>query len=193
MGSFRQFIGRLKLQSQGKNHIVGWSMTPEETISFFKSLGKTVLTFYGYSGRGYEDEKGMLEIARKALSGYSSANTLINSGVTSVGIGAIYPLAKSMGFETAGIVTNLALEYQGGISDAVDHVCFIKDKQWGGKLPNSDELSPTSKAMVDCSDILVAIGRGGMVDDELFAGEAQGKPVYHFPAAPLKRKVHPQT
>ena len=87
-----------------------------------------------------------------------------------------------MGFETAGIVTNLALEYQGGISDAVDHVCFIKDKQWGGNLPNSNELCPTSKAMVECSDILVGIGGGGIVDDEMKAGKAMGKLIQYFPA-----------
>ncbi len=182
MSTLRRFIGGLKLQLQGKHHIVGWSMTPEETISFIKSLGKTVLTFYGYSGLGYEDENAMLEIAQKVLSGYSPKTTLINIGVTSVGIGALYPLAKSMGFETAGIVTSLALEYRGGINDAVDHVCFVKDKQWGGNLPNSNELSPTSKAMVTCSDVLVAIGGGGIVDDEMLAGKEMGKPTIFFPA-----------
>jgi hypothetical protein len=178
-------MGRIKLQLRGKNHVAGWNMTPEETISFFKSLGKTVLTFYGYSGLGYEDEKGMLEIARKVLSGYFPETTLVNIGVTKVGCGAIYPLAKSMGFTTTGIVTSLALEHPvgiAGISEAVDHVCFVKDKQWGGNLPNSNELSPTSKAMVTCSDVLVGIGGGGIVDDEMLAGKAMGRPIQHFPA-----------
>jgi len=58
--TFRKFIGRIKLQLRGKNHIVGWNMTSE-----------AVIAFYGYSGMGYEDEKAMLEIARKVLSGYS--------------------------------------------------------------------------------------------------------------------------
>lgn len=182
MGRFRQLVGRFRLQLRGKHHIVGWSMKPDEVILFFKSLEKTVLTFYGYSGLGYEDEKGMLEIAQKVLSGYSPETTLVNIGVTKVGCGAIYPLAKSMGFETAGIVTTLALEYRAGISDAVDHVCFVKDKQWGGNMSNSKELSPTSKAMVTCSDILVGIGGGGIVDDEMSAGKEMGKPIQYFPA-----------
>jgi len=182
MSTLLQLVGQFKLRLRGKNHIVGWSMTPDEAIAFFKSLGKTTLTFYGYSGLGYEDEAGMLSIAQDVLSGYDSETTLVNIGVTKVGCGAIYPLAKSLGFETAGIVSTEALTYQGGISDAVDHICFIKDKQWGGKLPNSDELSPTSNAMVACSDILVGIGGGGISEVEMLAGKAQGKPIQYFPA-----------
>ena len=185
MSTLLQLVGRFKLQWRGKNHVVGWNMTAEEVIAFFLRQRKTALTFYGYSGMGYEDEKGMLEIARKVLSEYSPETTLVNSGVTSVGIGAIYPLAKSMGFATAGIVTSLALEHPAGvagISEAVDHICFVTDQQWGGNLPDSNELSPTSKAMVECSDILVGIGGGGISEAEMLAGKAQGKPVYFYPA-----------
>jgi len=182
VNTIQQFIGKIKIQLRGKNHVVGWSMAPEEAVSFIKSLGKTVVTFYGYSGLGYEDESGMLQIAKDVLSGYSPETTLVNIGVTKPGCGAIYPLAKSMGFETTGIVTTLALEYRGGISESVDHICFIKDGQWGGKLPNSNELSPTSKAMVWCSDILVGIGGGGICDDEMIYGQELGKPIQYFPA-----------
>ncbi len=107
--------------------------------------------------------------------------TLVNIGVTSVGIGAVYPLAKSMGFTTTGIVTSLALD-RDDISASVDHICFVADKQWGGNLPDSYELSPTSRAMVECSDILVGIGGGGISEAEMLAGKAQGKPVYFYPA-----------
>jgi hypothetical protein len=124
----------------------------------------------------------MLQIAQEILSGYSPSTTLINIGATTGGVGAIYPLAKSMGFTTTGIVTNLALYYPESISNAVDHVCFIADKQWGGNLPNSNELSPTSKAMVACSDILIGIGDGEISQDEMVAGKAQGKPVTFHPA-----------
>jgi hypothetical protein len=182
MSTLRQFIGRIKLQWRGKNHIAGWKMTPQEAVSFIRNRGKVVLTFYGYSGMGYEDEEGMLKRAREVLSQYRPDKTLVVIGATEVGIGAVYPLAKTMGFETAGIVTTGALKYPEGISDAVDHVCFIKDSQYGGKLPNSDELSPTSKAMVDSSDILVGIGGGGISQDEMLEGKKQGKPIQYFPA-----------
>ena len=91
-------------------------------------------------------------------------------------------MAKANGFETAGIVSTEALEYPGEISNAVDHICFIEDTQYGGKLTNSDELSPTSKAMVGCSDILVAIGGNEISRDEMLEGKKQGKPIQFFPA-----------
>ncbi len=182
MSKIRQFIGRLRLQLGGKNHFVGWSMKSEEAISFIKSLGKTMLTFYGYSGIGYEDESELLRIAREVLSNYHPRDTLVVIGGNDVGVGAIYPLAKAMGFETAGILTTEALEYPEEISSSVDHVCFIRDSQYGGKLPNFNELCPTSKAMVACSDILIAIGGNDISRDELLEGKRQGKPVQFFPA-----------
>ena len=181
MSNIRQLFGRLRIQLKAKNRIVGWDMTPEEAIRFFKSRNKAVLTFYGYSVE-YQYKQAMLNIVREFLSEYSTQNTLVNIGVTVGGLGAAYPLIKSMGFETAGIVSSNAIEHPGAISDAVDHICFIKDNQWGGKLPNSTELSPTSKAMVACSDILVAIGGNDVSRDELLEGQAQGKPVYYYPA-----------
>jgi len=182
MSKLRQLIGRFKLQRRGGNQVVGWSMTPEEAVSFIRMRGKTVLTFFGYSGMGYEDEEGMLQIVQDILSQYLPPKTLINIGATEVGVGKAYALAKSLGFETSGIVSTEALKYPDGISAAVDHVCFIKDKQYGGKLPNSDELSPTSRAMVDSSDILVAIGGNDISRDELLEGKKLGKPVQYFSA-----------
>ena len=87
-----------------------------------------------------------------------------------------------MGFLTTGIVSSEAIECLGEISTAVDHICFVKDAQWGGKLPNSDDLSPTSEAMVACSDILIGIGGGEIGRDEMSAGREQGKPVHFYPA-----------
>jgi len=182
MGGIAEFIGRVKLQMRGAKNVIGWSMTAQEAVSFIKSRGKMVLTFFGYSGMGYEDEEAMLNIAKNLLQHYLPEKTLINIGATSVGCGAVYPLAKSMGFETSGIVTTVALKYPEEISDSVDHICFVKDKQYGGKLPGSNELSPTSRAMVDCSDMLVSIGGGDICRDELLEGKKLGKPIQFFPA-----------
>jgi hypothetical protein len=157
-------------------------MTADDAVSFIRKRGKTVLTFFGYSGMGYEDEKGMLQIVQEVLSQNLPEKTLVNIGATQVGVGAAYALAKSLGFETSGIVSTEALEYPEDISEAVDHICFVKDSQYGGKLPNSDELSPTSRAMVDGSDILVAIGGNDISRDELLEGKKLGKPVQYFSA-----------
>jgi len=175
-------IKRKIYESKIGNRVIGWGMTPVETQSFFKGLGKNVVTFFGYSGAGYQDKNGMLQIAETVLSEYSPKTSLINIGATKSGIGRVYPIAQSMGFITTGIVSSEALECLDEISAAVDHICFVKDEQWGGKLLNSNDLSPTSGAMVACTDILIGIGGGEIGRDELIAGREQGKPVRFYPA-----------
>lgn len=177
----RQLFGRALIQFRRENKVVGWGMTPNEATKFIKSVGKTVITFFGYSSF-YEDEKAMLEVAGKILSEYSPETTLVNIGATRNGLGAIYPLAKSMGFTTSGIVSTLALEDARNISRDVDYICFITDDLWGGKLPNSEILSPTSQAMVECSDVLIGIGGGKISRDEMIFGREQGKSVHFYPA-----------
>jgi hypothetical protein len=181
MNSLRQLIGRIRLRLRGKNRIVGWKMTPAEARAFFSAHGKTVLTLLGFSS-DYESEAAMLQTVREILLGYSPETTLVNIGGTESGIGAAYPLAKSLHFTTTGIVSTKALDDGAPISEAVDTICFIADEQWGGKLPNLSVLSPTSKAMVDCSDVMVGIGGGEISRDEMAAAKEQGKPVHFYPA-----------
>lgn len=182
MSAIRRFIGRIRLGLRKGRHIVGWSMKPEDAVRFIKGRGKTVLTFYGYSGMGYEREEEMLRVARDVLARHSPATTLVNIGGTKAGIGAVYPLARSLGFETTAVVSTRALQYPQDISESVDHLCLVEDRQYGGNLPGSAELSPTSRAMVDCSDILVAIGGGDVSRDELLEAKRQGKPIQYHPA-----------
>lgn len=181
MQSVRQLIGRIRLQLRGKNHVVGWNMSPAEARRYFSAQGKTVLTLFGYSA-GYEDEMSMLKTVRTILSSYAPDTTILNIGATRGGIGAAYPLAKSVGFSTTGIVSSKVLDYPENVSEAAKFICIISDRQWGGRLPDSEELSPTSKAMIDCSDILIGIGGGEICRDELLAGIELGKPVHFYPA-----------
>jgi hypothetical protein len=175
-------LGRSRLEERAKNKVIGWEMTPDQAVAFFKDQGKTVLTFFGYSGNQYEDTSGLINVADRVLFQHSPEHTLVNIGATDAGVGAIYRMAKSKGFITTGIVSQLALEYPDDISEAVDFICFIKDTQWGGKISDSDELSPTSQAMVLCSDILIGIGGGEVSRDEMIAGKAMGKSVRFYPA-----------
>ncbi len=181
MNFFQYQLGRMKLVMRGKNKIMGWNMTLDEVQAFFASQHKTVLTFFGYS-KNYENEKEMLEIVKNVLSKYKPETTLVNIGGTNGGMGSAYPLAKSLGFTTTGITSTRGIKYKVQISEAVDYVCFIKDAQWGGKLPSSNELSPTSKAMVLCSDVLVSIGGGKITRDELLYGKELGKSVEFYSA-----------
>jgi hypothetical protein len=141
-----------------------------------------VLTFFGYSGAGYEDEDSMLEIARQTLERFSPQQALLNIGGTEEGVGKVYELAKQMGFITTGVVSTEALSYPGGLSGFVDYVCFVKDTVWGGYLNGGQALSPTSEAMVAVSDYCVAIGGGAISRDELLEAKRRNMPVIFFPA-----------
>jgi hypothetical protein len=156
--------------------------TPEEIRAFFKSKGMTVLTFLGYSGAGYENEAAMLEQATRILDTLDPRQTIVNIGATSEGIGAVYRIAQGKGFLTAGIVSTQARENQVELSPCVDIVFFVKDATWGGFMPGTDRLSPTSSAMVDVSDRMVAIGGGEVARDELIAAKRAGKRIQVIPA-----------
>jgi hypothetical protein len=182
MNALQEWYKKFKIQRRVKGHIVGWKMKPEETVAYIKGRGKTVLTFFGYSGRGYENENEMLAVARGVLARHDPKTTLVNIGGTADGIGAVYTLAKKLGFETTGILSERGLRYPETLSPAVDHLCIMQDEQYGGTLPGTTVLSPTSRAMVTCSDLLVGIGGGEISRAELLAGRAQGKPVEYFPA-----------
>lgn len=156
--------------------------SPTAAIAFLKSRGKHVLTFLGYSTAGYEDPVAMLEAAAGVLRDADPDRTLVNSGATPMGIGAVYPLAHRMGFETAGIVSRLARERGVAPSAGVDHVMFIDDDRWGGWDDERGALSPTSQAMVGASDEVVCIGGGRVARDELAAAREAGIP-WRFIAA----------
>jgi hypothetical protein len=147
-----------------------------------KGTGKSVLTFVGYSGAGYEDPTALKREASRILDRHDPARTLINSGGTAEGIGAVYALAKGKGFETFGIVSTLARQEQVPLSPCVDTVFFVPDTTWGGVLPQGKGLSPTSTAMVRSSAALVGIGGGEIARDELLAARRAGKPVTFLPA-----------
>lgn len=150
--------------------------------AFFKDQKKTVLTFIGYSGGEYEDPAAMLEQAAEVLDEFDPQTTLINIGATVDGIGAVYEIAKQDGFVTTGIVSTQARKYDAQISSCVDYVFFIEDATWGGYLPDSNKLAPTSAALISVTDIFVGIGGGEIGRDEMLEGRAAGKEVRFYPA-----------
>lgn len=155
---------------------------------FFAAQGRRVLTFLGYSDSGYEDPSAMLAHAAHALDAVDARRTLVNIGATAGGIGAVYELAKARGFITTGIVSTLARDGHVPLSRFVDEVFFVVDASWGGLLPESTRLSPTSQAIVDHSDELLAIGGGPTARDELDAALRAGKPA-RFIAAEMNHEA----
>ena len=162
--------------------------SPDEVKRFFDQRGKVVVTFLGFSGAGYEDAEAMLDKARSVLAVHSPAKTIVNIGATSSGIGAVYEVAKKMGFETTGIVSTQAKKYDAEISPYVDKVFFVTDDLWGGFQENSKVLSPTSQAMVQCSDVVVCIGGGLVARDELVVAKREGKAIKYI-AADMNHKT----
>jgi hypothetical protein len=156
--------------------------TPEEVTAFFRQQSKKVLTFVGYSGAAYQDRAAMLVQAERILASFDPAKTIVNIGATPDGIGAVYEVAKRRGFMTTGIVSSQAKRHEIPLSSHVDRVFYIEDDSWGGFLDGSERLSPTSRAMVDASDVIVGIGGGEVARDEMMAAKRAGKEVRFIPA-----------
>jgi hypothetical protein len=158
------------------------TVTSKEIEAFLLGEGKTVLTFVGYSGTGYEDEVAMLAQAERIIKELDPKKTIINIGATAEGIGRIYEIAKRRGFVTTGIVTTQAKQVRIALSPFVDYVFYVEDPTWGGYLNGTNRLSPTSEAMVQNSNIIVGIGGGEIARDELRAAQRSGKQIRFFPA-----------
>ncbi len=154
--------------------------SPTEIKAYFRDQGKYVLTFLGFSGAGYEDPDALLRIAETVLAERKPENTIVNIGATPDGIGAVYPLAKKKGFHTTGIVSSQALESDVALSPDADRCFYVEDPTWGGKMPGSDQLSPTSQLMVEVSDEMVAIGGGAVARDEISGAKEAGKKTRFF-------------
>ena len=168
-------------QSCTKPSIVKES-TPAEIHAFFKDKGMKVVTFLGYSAAGYENRKVMLEQANRILDLFEPGTTIVVAGATPEGIGAVYETAKKRGFQTAGIVSTQAKENNVILSPCVDSVFYVKDASWGGFMLGTEQLSPTSTAMIESADLIVAIGGGEVARDELLAAKRRGKKVQFIPA-----------
>lgn len=140
---------------------------PEEIRAFFNGKGLPVLTFLGYSGAEYENKELMIEQATRMLEPFDPNKTIVNIGATPEGIGAVYEVAKRKGFTTSGIVSTQAKAANVTLSPCVDIVFYVSDATWGGFLADTETLSPTSTAMVENSDVVIAIGGGEVARDEL--------------------------
>lgn len=150
--------------------------------AFVHAKRRNVVTFVGYSGAGYEAPDAMLAQAGQLLDNFQPAKTMINIGATAEGIGAVYELAKEKGFTTMGIVSQLARDEKVPLSSCVDYVFYVKDRSWGGRLPSSEKLAPTSAVIIANSSAIIGFAGGDIARDEMLAAKAAGKSVTFFAA-----------
>jgi acyl-CoA synthetase (AMP-forming)/AMP-acid ligase II len=168
------------LSSRGSAQIA-YVADPNAAIDAIRRHGRRVVTFVGFSGAGYEEPLSVRNLLADVLAAFDPRLVTICSGATADGIGAIYPMAKTRGFATVGIVSAVAETNHARLSDAVDTIYVIEDQDWGGRRRDGT-LSPTSVAMAGAADEIIAIGGGDIARDEVEAAIAAHKPVRYVAA-----------
>ena len=154
---------------------------PREAVEAIRGTGRRIVTFVGFSGNGYEEPTKVCNLLADFLNDLDRDLVVVCSGATADGIGAVYPIAKMSRFTTIGIVSAVAEAEHARFSEAVDTIYIINDEEWGGRRGDGT-LSPTSTAMVDAANEMIAIGGGEIARDEIEAAKAAGKPVRYEPA-----------
>ncbi|MDB5037432.1 MAG: hypothetical protein JWQ35_960 [Bacteriovoracaceae bacterium] len=157
-------------------------LTADEVIQEVKKIGKSVYTLFGFSVLDYEKKRQVMADIRRELEPLDRKTTVINIGATEDGIGAAYEVAKTMGFETIGIVSTQALAYSGKFSPYVDRIFIVNDKRWGGYVEGTKDLTPASRAFLETSDIISAHGGGENTAVILREAVRAGKKVFYSPA-----------
>lgn len=133
-------------------------ITADEVIARFKLKNKKVHTIFGFSDLEYEHKDVVLKQIRIDLEKLDPKTTIINIGATEDGVGAAYKIAKDLGFETTGIVSMQALSYSGQFSKFVDSIYILSDGLWGGFIPGTRKLTPTTQAFISVSDSIAFYG-----------------------------------
>jgi hypothetical protein len=156
---------------------------------FFFRRHKRVIYFAGYSELGYQDIGGVRRLAHDVLRRQATSAVLVlccsllrMNGQD--GIAEVYPIAKELGFETAGIHPSVAKRFGDThrVSPHCDHAFFVADDTWGGYLAETEVPSETLRLQLAVSDEMVIIGGGKHAADEMRAFSAANKKVYYFPA-----------
>jgi hypothetical protein len=177
------FCGNLDCsQKRGRIQVVKSSA---EVLDGYRNSGRKIVTFVGYSGKGYKNPAKMLQIAIRHMSMLDPDKYIVNIGVTPQGIGKIYSHAKAMGFQTMGIVSHLVKPYLDDCKH-VDSAFLVEDDTWGGYSKHGKGLNPTSKVIVESSDLIIGIGGGTIAKAELLTARKSGVKTYYYPVESRK-------
>ncbi len=144
------------------------AQAPADVRAYFQAKKAKVVTFFGYSGAGYEDEGGdAVAGARQAPRLRSRDNAREHRG------DGRRDWRRLSGGQGAGLLDH-GDRLEPGEAGAgrpgplLDVVFYVTDTTWGGFADaKARRLSPTSQAMIENSDVLVAIGGGEVSRDEI--------------------------
>lgn len=157
------------------------SLTAAEAIKHLQSVRKEIITFIGYS-TPYNDPQELECVLTDTLTTKNPGDTLVVAGATTVGIGAVYKIAKSLGFETLGVVSEIAKQRNVEISPDCDLTLYIKGSdRWGGYKDGTKCLTPTSQVLVNCSPVAIRCGGGDTSKAEASEMKRLGKTVIYYP------------
>lgn len=134
--------------------------SPSEIEFEVHSLNKQVHSIFGYSALGYQKPEALRTQLQKDFSKLDPHKTIINIGATPEGLGIAYEVAKSMGFETMGFVSKKFLDKASYYSAYVDRIFVVDDPYWGGYIPGTHTMTPTTGLFVRLSSSMKAYGGG---------------------------------
>lgn len=184
-------------------------LTVEQQLTKFIG-SKFAFVILGFSALGYESVEALEEAFRQDLAlnieeQGGPQNVVVVGGATQVGVGHLYEIAKKMGVETLGIVSEVVLQGDDKISESCDHTIFVPDPQgtW-------DVLNPTGESYTVIAALinrifgglggeLFSYGGGEVAGREVMAAERNGVPFTVYPwmrpnaaKAEARRAAHDQ-
>jgi hypothetical protein len=142
---------------------------------------KRAVVLSGFSGSGYASPQGLreklTEILEKERKAASPQNIIVVAGATAEGIGLCYEIAKEMGIQTLGIVSELGMR---DASTFCDEVIGVPDptKSWKVLSQNGSSFMV---AAARNNGIFYALGGGEVTLSELMEAKRAGIQTMIFP------------
>jgi hypothetical protein len=182
---FEKDIKDRKDESEGDfAFIVSNPMDAPTTLQNIRDTVKLPIhSLYGYSDLGYANEESIMQKIREDLMQLDPSKVAIAIGATPGGIGKAYEIAKDLGFTTVGIVSSKSLAHEAKYSQFCDHGFIVRDTEWGGYLPGTEDImAPTTEVFVEISQSIAAYGGGNNTLVALIEAKKRGKSIQYTPA-----------
>lgn len=180
-----EVLDDMKIRGENRHDttfIVSKPTSPDTALERIRSSGRIIHSIFGFSGLGYRHPDDVMQAVENDLRQLNPDITTVAIGATEEGIGAAYKVARDLGFTTLGIVSSKSIVYDGRYSDFVDEVVIVHDTEWGGYVPGSTDMTPTTQVFVKGSDSIAAYGGGQITAVSIREAKKRGVKVTYTPA-----------